>query len=143
MNLDELVAALRQVGLQSEVAPTGHPEYVRVYVKTRSERHNNELITLGRATVHRGVYTHTKWYYLNKDNVFHMQAFYHYLRTGKMLTREQWKNVQAKAVMLAKARYDEKVQWRRDNPHPQGKNRGRLTHPSPAGYIQQLLGELT
>lgn len=148
MNLKDLLDALHACGFMTDVVHTGHPDYTRVFVLVM---HEGTRVTLGRATVHCGQYSHVKWYAgggcMRMGRVspwdFYSYAWNYYLYTHKVLTREQWDNALTEAHRRAQELYDAKLRWRRDNPKPNGGNRGRLAPPNPHRFINELLLEET
>lgn len=95
-------------------------------------------MTLGRACIFRGQYSHMKWY---GEGRFHGPRFvngetYHFvwaafLQYGRSPTRMEVGTAIHRAHEKAQARYDEKKAWREANP----KKRKKLEPPNPRRYL--------
>lgn len=105
MNADETIAKLRLIGLDGRRSTTGHRDYVRVFVlKGR--------VTVGRFTIFKGEYTHSKWYVggagfsgetLHEDERDPLRWGW-LLTTGEVLSDERLQQFEAGALALAKSR---------------------------------------
>lgn len=138
----EVLAALSRVGLTGEVQPTGNPDYQRVYIKCP------EGITLGRACIHKGWYSHVKWFVgmnsLDSQWSYYIYAWQYLLRTDKVLSRCRWHDALRDAHEMAVAERNRKIIWRREHPLPTRadgttRNRAKLAPANPGRYIWQIL----
>lgn len=125
---------------------TGDLRYVRGFIISPNG------ITLGRITVYKGQYDHTKWYwrgegFLNSSDYL-KYAWEHYLRTQHMLSEEEFDTIVHKAAVLRQADLDAKKQWRRENPLTQqqkarGSKRKALQGKDIRRFIEELLSAIT
>lgn len=85
-----------------------------------------------------------KWYWreygeLNESDYF-IHSWNHALATGEPITRQQWAELVQRAEQLSREDYQQKLQWRRNNPKPEGKRRKKLEGRSARAFIRDLLG---
>ena len=132
----DFVEILKDIGLKGYVKRTSHQDYQRVFVIDKKG------VTLGRSTIYRGFYSHTKWYgekffggYFVKESVLLGVR----LATGRAPSEEEYKAATKVCRNRAQQRYDEKLRWREENPLPSGKKRKRLERPN---YHAELMTEL-
>lgn len=141
MDIKATVAAMARLGLTVNVQPTGHPDYIRGFVK-------DGTVSLGRITFFEGKYSHVKWYLGDYGQICDFDkiayGWTYLLSTGKTLTDERWKQLLAEAEKLSDEDYQRKVDWRRQNPTPinrEGKqrSRGKLQRDTTRKFLRQLL----
>ena len=127
ITVDEFKKRLELAGFYGRYAPTGHPDYARVYLMKGG-------VTYGRATIFKREYSHYKLY---GENWNHEHLSYEYVQlkysiaTGKVLSREAFEESKKKAREVQKSSLDEKLAWREANPkydkNGKLKKRQRLT----------------
>jgi hypothetical protein len=131
---EDFLEILKDVGLRGYMKRTGHFEYKRVFVIDKKG------VTIGRATIYRGFYSHTKWYGENQG--FHVKESFFVearLQTGRVPTEDEYRAAAKTCRERAQKRYEEKLRWREENPRPNGKPRKRLEKPN---YYNGLMAEL-
>ncbi|CAI0907620.1 Uncharacterised protein [Serratia quinivorans] len=141
MDIKATVAAVSRLGLTVNVQSTGHPDYIRGFVK-------NGTVSLGRITFFEGRYSHVKWYLGDYGPVGDFDKFSYgwsyLLLNGKTLTDELWQETLTEAKRLSEEDYQRKLDWRRKHPasvNNQGKprSRGKLQRDTTRKFLRQLL----
>jgi len=134
MNREQTIEALRKIGLEGNFQRTKHNDFGRIFV---IDEHG---VTLGRITMYQGCYDHIKWYFRFYGELcesdFIAARWSYLLGTGGVLSREAWNAAITEAEEYRKKDYEEKAQWRRDNPLPGGKSRKKLRGRSVRGLIK-------
>lgn len=146
MNTNEVLQRLQVLGLRGKVRETGHPDFIRVFAECDGTTPGIPL-SLGRITIHKGEYSHAKWYVEGADlrgplNEHELLAirWNHWEATGVLLSNEQIREAEALALAEAKTKLKEKLAWREANPHPKGKHgRKRIRAPNARGLLGKYL----
>jgi hypothetical protein len=132
-------AVIEELGLKTQLRRTGHRDYQRVFVYRGG-------VTIGRACIYRGKISHMKWYgekffggFFVKESVL-LDAR---LEVGRVPTEEEFRAAAKRSKERALAKYEEKLRWREEHPHPQGKQRKRLEKPNVhATLYPELISEM-
>lgn len=113
MNLEQCLEGLTAIGLNGKVQQTGHPDYIRVFCMQGNTSY-------GRMVIHKGAYSHIKWYWVQEGELGEADTFImrwdYWVQTGKVLTQQQYNEAYFKAKELREKDFEERLQWRRDNP---------------------------
>lgn len=113
MNVEECLQGLSAIGLTGRVQVTGHPDYTRIFVM-------KGVVSLGRIVIFKGLYTHVKWYWLQEGELgepdLHIFRWNYWVKTGKVLTQQQYNEVYFKAKELREQDFQERLDWRREHP---------------------------
>lgn len=133
---------LKQIGLNGKLSKTGHVDYERVFVLDPAG------VSIGRMTIFRGEYSHTKWYVKKanftgclRDNEIYVLMWEWFERLGRQLSTEEifkaWDMAEAESDQI----HRDRLQWRALNLSP--KTRKNIYPPNPRKYLIKYLTEVT
>lgn len=131
----------RIVGMEAEIKATGHPDFVRGFLKING-------VTLGRAVIERGELTHVNWY-CNPGREVGPWDYWTYAwavasATDTLLPPKLFEDLCVTASELHRQDYAKKVAWRRANPKA-GKRKkleGRSQQHFLSALIQEYISQL-
>lgn len=125
-------------GLTARILKTGHPDYLRGFLTCP------QGVTVGRAVIQRGEYSHVNWYATPGRELtpydYWPLSWQCALATGKPLSQATFDKLSAEAQELHLKDYQAKAAWRRAN--PKAGNRKKLTGRSQVSFMGDLVGEL-
>lgn len=141
MTAKDFKHVLAKLNFQYQHKRTGHPDYERIFIKLSG-------VTLGRATIFKGNFDHIKWY--KGSTSWKISQLYVYIDYDYMMQKAEYEAIMGKCKQHAKRVYNERVQWRKDNPPKSHTNwkgevienkRKSLVEPNPANFFDKYLDE--
>ncbi len=146
MDLATFLSKMKNIGLRTRLTNTGHSDFQRVFIM------RDDNVTIGRASIYKGNYSHIKWYLQNPEplaNEGQRLSFYHQVLWVIEMNKKDFKldldmfDILCKRTATAiKEDKAEKQAWRDANPRPNGKNRARLSNAKFAPYFFTQLARL-
>ncbi len=132
LNIAQLQFIAQRINCTTNIQRTGHSDYIRCFLLHKG-------VTLGRATIYCGYYTHIKWYkgtpYNNQQQMIQWE---HLVRKGEHISRSQIETGLHNARNAIKTELAAKTKWREENPlpvryskHNQVRKRKALTKKNP------------
>ena len=137
MNEQELAAVATIANLNISFAATGHAEWRRGFLKTK------DGVSIGRAVIQNGVFSHMKWYCKPTGVLGHwdypIYSFDFAFHFNKPLSRQIYDSSVLEAEANARQDLLAKKAWREANPYTGNGKRGSLTGKSPRSFLWDIL----